>query len=138
MSETRAEPDDTTISAVGKLVAAFETIERARGYLYAFHQLTGSADFALDETIAELREAGHPQWAHRIHNELVGLNVLPERWTFQVIEEYEDGYYRTFREMTAHVVDELVGGRRHLYEEQLKRQRRTDGRPGHEMGRPST
>lgn len=138
MPESPSEPDDATVDAVGKLVAALETVEQARGHLYAFHHLTGSADFALDEASEALRKAGHPEWAERIRTELIGLNVLPERWTFQLIEEYDDGYYAAFRGMTRDVAGDLTGGRRHLHEERIKRRRRTDGRPGHEMGRPST
>ena len=136
MPDTSSEPD--AVDAVGKLVAAFETIEQARGHLYAFHHLTGSADFALDEAVEALRKAGHPAWAERIRTELIGLNVLPERWTFQVVEEYDDGYYATFRQLTRDVAADLTGGRRHLHEERIKRDRRTEGRPGHEMGNPST
>ncbi|OXM52979.1 hypothetical protein [Amycolatopsis alba] len=138
MPESRSEPDDATVDAVGKLVAAFETVEQARGHLYAFHHLTGSADFALDEATDALRKAGHPEWAERIRTELTWLNVLPERWTFQLIEEYDDGYYAAFRGMTREVTGDLTGGRRHLHEERIKRRRRTEGRPGHEMGEPST
>ncbi|KZB88761.1 hypothetical protein [Amycolatopsis regifaucium] len=138
MPESPSEPDDTTVDAVGKLVFALETVEQARGHLYAFHHLTGTADFALSEAVEALRKAGHPDWAERIQTELIGLNVLPERWTFQLIEEYDDGYYAAFRDMTRDVTDDLSGGRRHLYEERIKRQRRTAGRPGHEMGKPST
>ncbi|WP_414944711.1 hypothetical protein [Amycolatopsis sp. cmx-11-32] len=138
MPESPSEPDEATVDAVGKLVAAFETVEQARGQLYAFHRLTGSADFALDEAAEALRKAGHSEWAERIQSELIGLNVLPERWTFQLVEEYDDGYYAAFRELTRDVSGDLAGGRRHLHEERIKRRRRTDGRPGHEMGRPST
>ncbi|EMD25876.1 hypothetical protein [Amycolatopsis azurea] len=138
MPESRSEPDDATADAVGKLVAALETVEQARGHLYAFHHLTGSADFALDEAAEALEKAGHAEWAERIRTELIGLNVLPERWTFQLIEEYDDGYYAAFRGMTRDVTGDLTGGRRHLHEERIKRRRRTEGRPGHEMGPPST
>jgi len=29
--------------------------------------------------------------AERLATELVGRNVLPGRWTFQVVEEFDDG-----------------------------------------------
>ncbi|WET77255.1 hypothetical protein P3102_24570 [Amycolatopsis sp. QT-25] len=137
MPESSPEPDETTVDAVGKLVFALETVEQARGHLYAFHHLTGTADFALSEAAEGLRKAGHADWAERIETELIGLNVLPDRWTFQVIEEYDDGFYRAYRDLTKDVAEDLTGGRRHLHEERIKRQRRTEGRPGHEMGRPS-
>ena len=41
--------DDATLEAVGLVTEALETTERARGRLYDFHQLTGSADLKLGE-----------------------------------------------------------------------------------------
>ena len=40
--------DDATVRALGKLGEALECVERARGQLYAVHQLTGHADLLLD------------------------------------------------------------------------------------------
>jgi hypothetical protein len=138
--ETTAEGfvDPATVAALGKFTAAIETIERARGHLYAFHQLTGHADFALGEAVELLSDAGHQRWAELISTELVGRNVLPERWTFQIVEEYEDGYYQPCRDLERDALDELAGGRRHLHEAALKRQRRTHGHPGHEFGNDTT
>ncbi|WP_410872783.1 hypothetical protein [Nocardia sp. A7] len=124
--------DDRTVEAVGKLSEALETTERARGSLYAFHQLTGGADLALGEAVDLLRAAGHHTLADRIATELVGRNVLADRWTFQIVEEYDNGYYTLFRELEKVVRDELVDGRTHLYEAEMKESRRSHGLPGHE------
>jgi hypothetical protein len=128
------DPGDTdpgTVAAVGKLTEALETVEIARGHLYAFHQLTGEADYKVEDAIEMLRGAGHHDLADRLDEELLGRNVLPGRWTFQVIEDYEDTYYDPFRELER-TVRELTGGRRHVYESGLKSRRRTRGEPGHE------
>ena len=53
-----SQPDTATVRAVGKLTEALEAVEEARGHLYAFHRLTGTADFALEEAIGMLRDAG--------------------------------------------------------------------------------
>ncbi|MFE2378814.1 hypothetical protein [Streptomyces sp. NPDC059398] len=111
--------------------AALETTERARGHLYGFHQLTGHADLGLDDVVGLLRDAGHPDLADEISRELIGRNVLPGRWTFQIVEEYDDGYYRTFQRLEEKVRDRLAGGRRHLYEAEMKEDRRTPGHPAH-------
>ncbi|MEV4343880.1 hypothetical protein AB0J83_05320 [Actinoplanes sp. NPDC049596] len=124
--------DDTTVEALGKLSEALETTEHARGHLYAMHQLTGAADFQLDEAVSLLREAGHDGLADRVERELIGRNVIPGRWTFQIVEEYDDGYYSEFRALEKAARDELAGGRRHIYEAELKEKRRTHGRAGHE------
>jgi hypothetical protein len=124
--------DDTTVEALGKLSEALEVIERVRGHLYALHQLTGTADFKLDEAVALLAAAGHTKLAERIAQELIGRNVIPGHWTFQLVEEFDDGYYADFRRVEKDARDELAEGKRHLYEAELKEQRRTHGRPGHE------
>ncbi|MGW4948070.1 hypothetical protein ACWEOZ_41505 [Actinoplanes sp. NPDC004185] len=124
--------DDVTVEALGKLSEALETVERVRGHLYSLHQLVGEADFKLDEAVSLFVQAGQPKLAERIAQELIGRNVVPGHWTFQLVEEFDDGYYTEFRALEKDARDELAGGRRHLYEAELKERRRTRGREGHE------
>ena len=128
---TPPDVDDATVDALGKLSEALETVERARGHLYTFHQLTGSADIALQGAVEALRKAGHGDLAARLERELVGRNVIEDRWTFQVVEDYDDGYWSLFRELERTARAQLAGGRRHLYETRLKQAERTAGQPGH-------
>ena len=122
---------DATISALGKISEALEAVESARGFLYSFHRLSGTADLTLGEGVEELRKAGHAQLADRLERELVGRNVLTGRWTFQVVEEYDDGYYAAFKELESLARETLVRGRRHLYEAEMKEARRSHGDPDH-------
>jgi hypothetical protein len=126
--------DDLTVEALGKLSEALEVVERVRGHLYSVHQLTGTGDFMLDDAVDLFRRAGHQALAERIETELIGRNVIPGHWTFQIVEEYDDGYYADFRAIEKAARDELADGKRHLYEAELKEKRRTHGRPGHEAG----
>ncbi|MEU4221161.1 hypothetical protein [Actinoplanes sp. NPDC026623] len=123
---------DVTVEALGKLSEALEVVERVRGCLYEVHQLTGQADFMLDDAVSLFVRAGQAGIAERIQQELIGRNVVPGHWTFQLVEEYDDGYYADFRAVERDARDELAGGRRHLYEAELKERRRTHGRKGHE------
>jgi hypothetical protein len=123
--------DDTTVEALGILTEALERVERARGHLYAMHQLTGGADLALDEAVRLFNEAGHHELAERIEQELVGRNVIEGRWTFQLVEEYDDGYYALFRELERYARDTLAGGHRHIFEAEMKQRRRTPGKAEH-------
>lgn len=125
------EPSDATIEAVGLLTEALETTERARGHLYSFHQLTGEADFKLGDAIAGLRGAGHADLADALEQDLLGRNVLPGRWTFQVVEDYDGTYWSPFRTWEKRVREELTDGERHLHEARLKAERRTKGHPDH-------
>ncbi|WP_025616584.1 hypothetical protein [Salinispora cortesiana] len=123
---------DATVEALGGLTEALETVHRARGHLYSAHQLIGGADLTLDRVVRLLREAEHDDMADRVEHELLGRNVLPGRWTFQVVEEFDDGYYATFQAIERDARERLAGGRRHIYEAEMKQRRRTHGLPGHE------
>lgn len=127
--------NDATVEALGKLSEALEVVENARGHLYEFHRMSGMADLTLGEAVGQLRDCGHEELADRLQTELVGLNVIEGRWTFQIVEEYDDGYYSTFRRLEAQARDSLVDGKRHLFEAEMKEDRRTHGRPGHEAVR---
>ncbi|MEV4713291.1 hypothetical protein [Micromonospora sp. NPDC049374] len=124
--------DDTTVEALGELSKALETIHRVRGHLYSAHQLVGGADLTLDRVVKLLRDAGHKRVADRVEHELLGRNLLPGRWTFQIMEEFDDGYYAAFQEVERYARETLAGGRRHIYEAEMKERRRTPGMPGHE------
>jgi hypothetical protein len=124
--------DDATVEALGKLSEALEVVEQARGELYAFHRLTGTADLALGEAAELFRRAGHDTIASRLEDELVGRNVAEGRWTFQIVEDYDDGYYTAFKDAESSARSELSGGRRHLFEAEMKEQRRSHGRRHHE------
>jgi hypothetical protein len=123
---------DETVEAVGKLSEALETIERARGHLYSVHQLVGHADLLLDDAATLLEKAGKSEWAEQLRTRLIGLNVVEGRWTFQVVEEFDDGYWTTMRDFEREARDKLVNGVRHIYEAEMKRRRITPGRTGHE------
>jgi hypothetical protein len=130
-----ARPDgvpDALVAATGKLSEALERVERARGALYDFHQLMGGADAMLDEVVEGLRSAGHADLARRVQDEIVGRNVIEGRWTFQLVEEFDDGYYAAFRDLERTVRDATMAGRRHVFEAEMKQARRTKGRAGHE------
>jgi len=128
--------DDATIAALGKLSEALEEVEEARGHLYAFHRLTGAADMKAGQAVAMLRRAGHLDLAERLDTELVGRNVLEGRWTFQIVEEYDDGYYALFKCLEEVARRQLAHGRRHLYEAEMKEAERSHGRRHHEATPP--
>ncbi|WNB85544.1 hypothetical protein [Cellulomonas sp. ATA003] len=130
--EPPPEVDEATVVAVGKVTAALEVADHARGMLYAFHRLIGRADNELQDALDQLEDAGHGELADAVRGELVGRNVLEGRWSFQVVEDFDDGYWTTFRESERVVRERLVGGRRHVYESTMKERNRTHGRRGHE------
>jgi hypothetical protein len=123
---------DETVAAVGKVTEALEWVERARGRLYDFHQMMGHADLLLGDAADALADAGDTAQAERLRAEVVGRNVLDGRWTFQIVEEFDDLYWQPLRDAERRVRDELVAGRRHVFESEMKDDRRTQGAHGHE------
>ena len=131
---TRPDLDDTTVEGLGKLSEALETVDQARGLLYGFHQLTGKADLLLQDAVDLLRKAGAHELADDLERDLVGRNVIADRWTFQIVEDFDANYWSTFRGFDDRARDELAGGDRHVYEARMKQRERTPGHPGHEAG----
>ncbi len=127
-----ADVDDVTVEALGKLSEALEVVEEARGLLYAFHRRCGEADLKLGDAVDLLREAGHDELADAIDDDLVGRNIIEGRWSFQVVEEYDETYYGAFKEHEKTARESLVGGKPHLFEAEMKEDRRTHGRRHHE------
>ena len=125
---------DKTVEALGKLSEALEAAEHARGLLYGFHRLTGTADLALQEAVELFRKAGHTQLADDLDYDLVGRNVVADRWTFQIVEDYDEHYWATFRAFDQRAREELSDGDRHVFEARMKQRERTPGHPQHEAG----
>ncbi|MCW2995524.1 MAG: hypothetical protein JWQ18_3019 [Conexibacter sp.] len=132
LDDAHARPDgasDAAVQTAGDMSEALEKVERARGHLYAFHQLIGEADLKLDEVFQGLGRLGREDLAGALREELLGRNVLPDRWTFRVVEEFDDGYWSVFRAHEQAVRAALTDGRRHVLEAEMKQRRRT---PGHD------
>ncbi len=136
MSNDRSRPDldDRTVEALGKLSEALETLDQARGQLYAFHQNTGKADLLLQDAVELFRKAGHSGLADDLDRDLVGRNVIADRWTFQIVEDFDDNYWGEFRGFEERARTELADGDRHVYEARMKQRERTRWHPDHEAG----
>jgi hypothetical protein len=127
MASSDDELDTATVDAVGKATEALEYVERARGQLYAFHQLIGRADFLFEQSAVGLAAAGRHVEAASLWRNLVGRDVLEGRWTFQIVESFDDDYYDAARSEVARLEATLVAGRRHAHEELLRERRRAQG-----------
>jgi hypothetical protein len=119
------------VGAIGKASEALEYIERARGHLYSFHQLMGRGDIEFGAACDLLDAAGLADDAARLRQEIVGRNALDGRWSFQIVDEFDDLYYTPARDEVRRLEEQHLNGRRHAYEANLKEQRRTHGHPAH-------
>ena len=127
---------DASVEAVGRASEAFEYVERVRGHLYNLHQLMGRADAVFGEAADLLDDAGHQDQAERLREVVVGRNMLDGRWSFQIVEEFDDVYYDAVRDVVRGLEADLMDGHRHVYESEMKERRRTHGRAHHESRPP--
>ena len=121
-----ADVDDATVRATGKLSEAVECIERARGVLYDFHQSAATPICSSPMLSTLLDEAGHHGWAECVRDELLGRDVIPGRWTFQIVEDYDATYWECARSIRSRLEADLMQGRTHVHEAEMKQRRRTD------------
>ena len=111
--------DDRAVAALGKLSEALEAVEHARGLLYGFHRLTGTADLTLQEAVGMLRTSGHADLADQVQEVLVGRDLVAGLWSFQIVEAYDEGYWKVFRDVERRA-RETLGMPEHLYEAEMK------------------
>lgn len=111
---------DELVAALGKLSEALEVVEEARGLLYTFHRRSGRADLTLQEAVQALHDAGEHDTAQQVADVLIGRDVLPGCWTFQIVEQYDAQYWQPFRAVEAAVRERFAGGTAHIYEAEMK------------------
>ncbi len=112
---------DATVAALGKLSEALEIVEDARGSLYRFHRLSGSADLTLQEATRMMRDAGLGDAADEIDSQLVGRNVVSGRWTFELVDDYDQNYWQVFRSFEQRAREAAGGIGKHIFEAEMKR-----------------
>jgi hypothetical protein len=122
--------DDATVTALGKLSEALEVVEVARGLLYQFHRMSGTADLTLQHAVRLLHEAGQADLADEIDHVLVGRDVMAGRWTFQLVEEYDANYWQVFRAADAKARQVTGGPEPHVFEAEMKTREQTHGVDG--------
>ena len=52
---------------------------------------------------------------------LVGRDVIPGHWTFQIVEAYDSNYWLAFRAVEDATRRQLIDGVRHVHEADMKR-----------------
>jgi hypothetical protein len=53
-------------------------------------------------------------------------------WSFQMVEGYDDEFYAPIKGLHQRMLDDLLDGKRHIFEAEMKELRRTPGVRGHE------
>ena len=81
----------------------------------------GQADLELQQALEHLREAGHRALADEIDQVLVGRDVVPGPWTYQIVESYDRTYYDIWKAAPrSPMAERLADGTPHLAESSMK------------------
>lgn len=118
---------EETSDVVGMLDEYADVLVRARGRLYDFHQLVGTADALLSKVAEGMDTTGEEDLAARVRRRLLGRNVVPGMWSFELVEAFERTYLDVAEDVVAELRGALADGRRHTHEARMKRRRRRDG-----------
>jgi hypothetical protein len=119
-----AEEQPPEIRAAHHLALALEYVARARGHLLTMHHLIGHADNMLDQVVDELDEAGRSDLVELVRREVFGRDVVAGKWTYQLVEDFDAGYWEAWQGTEAAVRQELTGGKRFVHEATLQDRRR--------------
>jgi len=115
-------PTETEQEALHRVTLGMEWLQRAHGHLLAFHHNVGHAmdHFAAAEPL--LREAGHVELADAIRDEYLPRGVVDEdRWSYDIVEDFEDGVLADMDAFETTVRTQLADGQRHVAERAQER-----------------
>jgi hypothetical protein len=114
-------PDSDDVSeaeaeALHKVELALEWLRRAHGTFVELHHTTGHALDHLADAESALREQGYEEFADEIRDDHLPRGVLEDRWTYDLLEEYEEDFLSPYEEFEDEVRDEIADGVRHVKE----------------------
>lgn len=132
IDDSRGDPtalDETERQALHRVTLGMEWLRRAHGRLLSFHHNTGHAmdHFAAAEQL--LDEAGYEELAAAIRTQHLPSGVVDDRWSYDVVETFEEGVLADIEAFEAEAREEIADGRHHVAErvqEQAWRERATD------------
>ncbi len=122
-STTAAGPDLTNgeREALHDLQLGVEHVHRAYADLLSFHHRIGHAMDRLAAAETRLRAAGHTTAANTLRDELLPAGAVDDRWTYELVEDFEDGIRADATAFEAGVREKLANGRRHVSERAQQR-----------------
>ena len=117
------QPTETEREALHGVTLGMEWLNRARGHLLAFHHNVGHAMDHFAAAEPRLREAGYTDLADAIRDEYLPRGVVDEdRWSYDVVEDFEDGVLADMAAFETTVRTRLADGQRHVAERAQERE----------------
>ncbi|WP_290819238.1 hypothetical protein [Halovivax sp.] len=126
MGTDDAAPDETLteteLEALHEVELGLEWLQRAQGELIEFHHATGHGMDHLDLAESRLRESGHEALADALRQEVLPHGVVDgDRWSYDVLEDFQDTILTEIEGFERRTREELAGGRRHVLERRQER-----------------
>lgn len=120
---------ETELEALHEVELGLEWAQRAQGCLLEFHHATGHGMDHLFRAEELLRAAGRDDLADAIRADLLPHGVVDEdRWSYDVLENFQESLLAETRSLERRVRRELADGERHVRERRQEREwkRRAD------------
>lgn len=132
-----SDPDDLDLSdaeraALHDLQLGIEYVHRAYGTLLQFHHELGHAMDRIADAEEELREAGRDSRADDIRDVHLPAGAVSDQWTYELVEEFADGFLADLDAFEDAVRDDLADGVDHVTERRQKRRLRERARDADE------
>ncbi|MFC6768858.1 hypothetical protein [Natrinema soli] len=128
-SEPTPALSETELEALHEVELGLEWAQRAQGCLLEFHHATGHGMDHLSRAEELLRAAGRDDLAAAIRADLLPHGVVDDdRWSYDVLENFQESLLAETRSLERRVRRELADGERHVRERRQERawKRRAD------------
>lgn len=119
-----AAQEQPDVRAAHHLALALEYVARARGHLLTMHHLIGHADNMLDKVLEDLDETGRADLLELVRRDILGRDVVAGKWTYQLVQDFDAGYWDAWTSTEEKVRQELTGGQKFVHEAALQARRR--------------
>jgi hypothetical protein len=120
-SEPKTELSTAEREALHNLQLGIEHLHQGYGHLLAFHHAIGRGMNRFEDAREKLREAGHDEQATTLRDDLLPTGVFDERWSYELVETFADGFLATMTGFESAVREEIADGRRHVTERHQRR-----------------
>ncbi|WP_435334815.1 hypothetical protein [Haloarchaeobius sp. TZWWS8] len=135
----------TEVEALHRAELGLEWLRRAHGHLIEFHHAIGHGMDHLDVVEGLLRESGHAELADELRTVHLPRGVIDghreqarvqdDRWSYDVLETFEEGLLADVIDFEGRTRRELADGARHVAERRQEREWRARARATDAAGR---
>lgn len=107
---------DAERDALHELQVGIEHFQRGYGRLLDCHHQIGRGMDRFESAREMLRDAGHDDLADELRDRHLPAGVVGDRWTYELVEEFEEGFLSPMRAFEWAACEELADGRDHVAE----------------------